>query len=248
MIISSMKNEKNEFISLIKANIKEFGFHITIVNSYTEPRYAYSIGLNEKFGFELIFAGGIIFYEKDIYEIFNSIATELNLDSKITHATIKTKNFGKFSFSAVDNSWSNLLVLGVYDFYNVKEIKVFQIKPEAKYYTLDIPDMEVSFDDSNNQVWKWLNNKWDLPVPETSTSLTNIQALKGEYILEVFRCDEDEWEMFSENGTNIDRGNLRIVSVGALIGIDPSLTRSLTLEIGKGIWRKSIEDDWNNWE
>jgi len=45
-------------IELINKNVEKFGHHITVVGSGAEPRYAYTVGVTQKLGFELLFAGG----------------------------------------------------------------------------------------------------------------------------------------------------------------------------------------------
>lgn len=50
----------SEFLEIIKTNINNKDYHLTLVNGGQNPEYSYSIGLTEKFGFELIIAGGFI--------------------------------------------------------------------------------------------------------------------------------------------------------------------------------------------
>ena len=63
-----------EFKKIISQNIEQFGHHITLVNGNSMPRFAYTIGLRESLGFELIFAGCIYYSQKGVHEIINDVA------------------------------------------------------------------------------------------------------------------------------------------------------------------------------
>lgn len=235
------------FLGLVKSNIAQYGFHITSVQSSTNPRYAYTIGLTSLIGFELTFAGGIYFLLDDLTVIISEIADQLR--EKITSRAkkINVTGFGRFSLRSVDNSWSEYMTLGVFDFYKSKSAKIYQIIPEKKWFTGDIPDMSVPFDSKKEPVWRWFVDKWSYPVPETSLVVTNFQSLQGKAITEVMRWEPDQWEMFTEAATAIEPSDVRIVPLALMIGIDKSLSKAIKLKIGKGIWRESIEAKWQPW-
>lgn len=236
-------DEKSEFLNLIRSNIGKYGYHITIVNSPIEPRYAYTVGLSEIYNFELIFAGGIYYLKEELFQIFDAIIKEL----KIGNQKVTIDSLGTFSLSNVDTSWSQFMMLGVVDYYKLGIIKAFQIIPDPHHYTLDIPDMSKELDISKEPVWQWLVRKWDYTIPENSTVVTNIDAMLGEAITEVVRCENDEWEMFAGAGPDVQKEDIRVVSLGTIIGIDKSLLPALSLNIGKGLWRESGDSDWNSW-
>lgn len=54
--------------------------------------------------------------------------------------------------------------------------------------------------------------------------------------------------MFSGAGPDVKQEDMRIVSLGIILGIDESVTPALKLKIGTGIWRESAEDSWHEWE
>jgi len=238
--------DKKQFLALIHSNIIKYGYHITIVNSSTEPRYAYTIGLRNLLGFELIFAGGIYYLKDDLYAIFNSMIKSLDKGSNLREQKL-VNSLGDFSLKKVDPSWTKLMILGAFDFYKINNIEAFQIIPDKNHYTLDVPDMSKKWNPLTEPVWKWLNCEWDLPVPNTSTAITNLKALYGEAVTEVMRWEEDEWEMFSGPGPDVPKEDIRIVSLTTLLGIDESLHPVLKLNIGKGLWRESVHSQWNQW-
>ncbi|MEO1253297.1 MAG: DUF4262 domain-containing protein [Bacteroidota bacterium] len=239
--------DKKTGLELIESNVETYGYHVYLVSSKTEPRYAYTIGLNDKLGIELIFAGGIFYLKEDLYRIFDSIIRELKRDQNIEGLSVTDRRLGTFTLSKVHDTWSQEMLLGAYDYYQTEDIAAYQIKPDMEHTTLDIPDMSVDRKQSINAVWKWLDHDWDLPVPKNSTATTNLDALMGKPITEVMRWEVDEWEMFAGSGPDILKEDMRVVPVGTILGIDASLSKALSLEVGKGIWRESATTEWNNW-
>lgn len=240
-------NNKKEFLDLVKSNIDNYGYHITLVSGGTEPRYAYTIGLTEKIGFELLFAGGIFYLKDEVYTIFNAIVEALDDGINLEESHIEIDNLGVFSHSKVHNSWSEVMMLGVFDFYNTKHITTFQVKPDAKHYTLDIPNMAEKWSPIKEPIWQWLCEDWKLPIPQNATAITNLDALMGKLTTEVMRWEDDEWEIFAGAGPDVQKKDIRVVPIGVLLGIDKSLHDITSLEIGKGVWRDSKEQVWNKW-
>jgi hypothetical protein len=238
---------KEHFLELIRSNIEKYEFHITTVQSSTVPRFAYTIGLKERFNLELIFSGGIYFLYDDLSLIFHSIVKEIKKEKSAIGDKIHIDNLGTFSLSKVHPSWSSLMLLGVFDYYKISDINAFQITPAIDHYTLDIPDMSKELDASAAPVWQWLAHEWNLSVPENSTVVTNINALLGETVTEVARWESDEWEMFAGAGPDVDERDMRVVPLGTMLGIDGSLFPSVHVEIGKALWRESKDSAWQNW-
>jgi hypothetical protein len=239
--------DKSDFLHLIRSNIENDGYHVTVVQQSIEPRFAYSIGLHRVLGFELVFAGGAYFVESDLTIIFAEIIAHLKRSRSNTQQSFTTQHLGSFSFSQVDKSWSQLMMLGVFDYFKIDYFKAIQIVPDGGHYTLDIPKMQYEFDPANQPVWQWLVNEWKFGVPESSTVVTNIDVLFGATITELTRWESDEWEMFAGAGPDVNSGDVRIVSLGTILGIDDSVLPSLNLQIGKGMWRSSREDEWKPW-
>jgi hypothetical protein len=240
--------DKQKFIELIQSNIDKYEFHITMVNSTIVPRFAYTIGLSDLFGFELIFAGGIIFMKDELFLIFNSIVEELKKEKSAAGRKISIPALGTFSFSFVDSSWSKLMMLGGFDYYKINEIAAFQIIPDSNRYTLDIPNMSNEWNISSEPVWQWLVREWDYNAPENSTVVTNVEAMLGKSITEVMRWENDEWEMFAGAGQDVPKEDARVVSLGTILGIDKTLLPAIDLDIDEGLWRDSGDSGWNSWE
>lgn len=239
--------DKKSFKELIQSNIDRHGHHITIVGGGVEPRFAYTIGLHKRLKFELVFAGGVYYLKDEVLRIFQEVVNNLGIDSDYTSKKISVDPLGEFSLSPVDSSWSKLMLLGVFDIYKNSEIGAYQIVPDAAHFTLDIPDMSKKWSLSTEPVWQWLARKWDYEVPEDSQVVTNLGALQGEPITELTRWEDGEWEMFAGAGPDIEKKDMRVVSLGTILGIDKPLLPAIHLEIGKGLWRTDQDSEWQNW-
>ncbi|SCC63806.1 protein of unknown function [Chitinophaga costaii] len=240
--------DKNQFSYLIKCNIEKYEHHVTIVSSMVEPRYAYTIGLKNIVNYELVFAGGIYYLKEDIFLIFNAFYNEIKKGKDLINETLTIDNLGNFSLSEIDASWSNIMLIGAFDYFKTRQIKSFQILPDKNHYTLDIPDMKKEFTISTEPIWQWITRTWNYSVPQNSIVITNLKTLLGESITEIMRWENDEWEMFAGAGPNVKKNEMRVISLGTIIGIDKTILPAMDLKIGKGLWRDSIQSSWNNWE
>ncbi|MDO7853287.1 DUF4262 domain-containing protein [Hymenobacter convexus] len=240
--------QREDFLRKIESNISQHGYHVTIVTGSELPRFAYTIGCKETLGSEFVFAGGENYSQFDISEIFNETASTAKKESDWHNLSVSIASLGSFSVVQADKSWSKLLTLGVFDYYNQTEIQVWQILPDANHRTLDVPDMSKNFEVSAQPIWQWLSRKWNYPVPSGSMAVTNLAVLFGERAIEATRWEKDGWEIFSGAGPDTPKEEMRIVPLGLLIGIDKSLEPVVHLEIGKGLWRDSDGLEWNNWE
>ncbi len=238
---------KESFKELIKSNIKEHGYHVTLVTSTTEPRYAYTIGLYQEFNLELVFAGGIRYMKNEVHSILKTVVKELGENQNLS--LVHTQNLGSFTLSKVDKTWSEIMLLGVYDFFNVDSFKAIQIIPDKNNYTMDIPDMSKTFKPSSELVWRWLvSSDWEYSIPIHLSIVTNLDVLKGKPITEIMRWEEDEFEMFAGSGSDIEEEDIRVVPLTTILSIDNSIRDAFKLEIGKGLWREVEEMKWNDWE
>jgi len=240
-------DKKEQFLERIRSNIEKHKFHVTTVFGGIEPRYCYTIGLSEMFGFELVFAGGFLFLLDDLILIFEAMFEEFKNNTNLKNQKISVGNLGTFSLAEVHPSWSKLMMLGVFDYYKISTVVVYQIMPDRDHYTLEIPNMTKMFDASLEPIWQWLVCEWKLNVPKESTVATNINALLGEPVTEITRWENDYWEMFAGAGPDVLKEETRIISLGTMLGIDKSLSPALDLAIGEGLWRSGDESEWNSW-
>ena len=125
-------------------------------------------------------------------------------------------------------------------------LPTFQIVPDEAHRTIDVPNMQESWDPARTPIWRWLTDAWDYPVPRKSTGVTNLAALRGARITEVMRWEEDEWELFSGAGPDVPKEDMRVVPLGTLIEADQSLLPILNLKTGAGCWRDDATE-WTPW-
>ena len=239
--------EKKEFLERIRLNIDAHNYHVTIVTGGACPRYAYTIGLKDKIGYELIFSGSGNLSVNVLNQTINDVYKQLIINNNPNDARVDSASSGSFTVSEVDPSWSRLLMLGAFDFYQTSEIKACQILPERKYRTLDVPDLARKFNASAEPIWQWLTLDWPYTVPYNSIAITSVTALYGQKTTEATRWEEKEWEIFVGSGLEIDKTSTCIVPLATLLGIDNSIEPVLNLKIGEGSWRDTTELEWHEW-
>jgi hypothetical protein len=61
------------------------------------------------------------------------------------------------------------------------------------------------------------------------------------------RWEVDDWEIFAGAGPEVPAADRRMVPLGVLLGIDPTLEPAVSLPIGKGLWRDIEALEWNEW-
>jgi hypothetical protein len=232
-------------IELIRRNIAQAGQHITLVKQSSTPRFAYTIGLSPILGAELLMPGAIIFDAEELYEILNGISKYLKMHPRERQVNIE--KFGRFKMVESHASWSAELLLGVLDYFETDTVKGLQVVPDARHLTLDVPDTSLPLNPSKEPVWRWLKEPWVWPVPEDSSAVTNLAALRGEPVTEASRWGLDEWELFAGSGPDTPQDEIRVVPIATLVGPDPSLSKVLSLEVGKSLWREFRQDAWHDW-
>ena len=138
-------------------------------------------------------------------------------------------------------------MLGAIDFYNNQHIKAWQIIPEKKYFTLDIPDLSAPINGGELYAWRWVKMPFPYRENKNSKVITNLQALQGDSITEAMRWESDQWELFAGHGLDVLPDDVREVPIAVLLSIDDSLEEVIDLDIGKGLWRDNKNTTWKNW-
>lgn len=241
-----MMNEKRRsFLEKIKSNISTHGFHVTVVQGGPLPRFAYTIGLHEKVGHELVFAGGAFYVLDDVLYIVKKLARSY-LDER-KPASLEIDELGNMSLQQIDHSWAERLLLGAMDIYDLKTIDALQITPDREHWTIDVPDMRQPWSHVAHPVWKWLEAEWVFPVASKATAITNLAALRGQPTTEVGRWAEDEWELFAGAGPDVAAADIRRVPLASMVGFDSTLEGAIHLKTGSGMWREGLGAPWFPW-
>ena len=240
-----MASEKRkEALDTIRKNIRQAGHHIYVVSPDVTPRFAYTIGVSESIGFELVLAGAIYYMKDEVIRVVNDVARQAK--TKVDTRTFEVSAEGSFALKAVHSSWIAKLLLGATDYYQ-KDVNAFQIVPDEDHWTIDVPDMTKQLDSSTEPIWQWLDKTWPYPVPKAATATTNLAALRGDRITEVVRWEEDEWEAFAGAGPDVTDEEMRVVPLGTLIASDESLVPIVHLAKSEGLWRDE-SSDWHPWK
>jgi hypothetical protein len=249
-----MSIERERALERIRRNIETHGFHIYVVaGNGPDPRFVYTIGLRESLGAEMVFAGGL-YYEKksDVLAIVNSLREQLGsgaggAPTEAWRWTLRVDQLGSFSFRKAHSSWTRSLLLGALDYYGIDDVDAYQIVPDDQHMTIDVPSMDKDWNAAAEPIWQWLHEPWRYPVSAASTVMTDLDALHGEPITEACRWEEDYWEMFAGAGPDVSDEMARLVPLGCLLAVDPSLVAVVRLKIGEGLWRDGDGGDWNAW-
>ncbi len=239
------KAQKKQALDDIRENIARSGHHIYLVSGGQTPRFAYTIGVSESIGVELILAGAILYMMDEVETIINDIAGQLKAhpDRRVWEVT----GLGSFTLRKVDSSWATEFMLGAFDYYQKRDIPALQIVPDKAHWTIDVPDMRAPWNATTEPVWHWLKEPWAYPVPEDATATTDLAALRGERVTEAMRWEEDDWEIFVGDGPNIPKDELRVVPLGTLVGADASLVPVVHLAVGEGLLRDDPDSEWRPW-
>src|SRR5579859_1444134 len=238
-------DQRRQALDDIRENIARSGQHIYMVLAETTPRWAYTIGVSESVGVELVLAGAVFYTQDDVEKII--LHTVAHLKTSREREFVEVAGLGSFTLHKVDSSWASELMLGVFDYYRKKDISALQIVPDQDHWTIDVPDMSVPWSASQEPVWKWMREPWTYPVREDSTAITDLAALRGDRITEACRWEEDEWELFAGAGPDIAKDEMRMVALGTLLAVDPSLEPVTNLTIGTGLWRDATSE-WHPWK
>lgn len=230
----------------IRENIEKFGHHVYVIAKGVSPRFAYTIGLSQSNGFELVLCGAAYYSIDEIPDIVNAVAKEFRDAVDPLSIQIEVPEMGRFTLREVHSSWTQELLLGALDYYSANEIPTLQIVPEDAHWTVDVPDMSRAWDTAVEPIWRWLRDTWPYSVSSSSVAITSLSVLRGARVTEIARWEEEEWEMFDGDGSLTPKDEVREVPLATLIAADPTLLPAVDLGVGDGIWRDG-DSSWQDW-
>ncbi|MFF5124014.1 DUF4262 domain-containing protein [Dactylosporangium aurantiacum] len=237
--------DRRQRLDRMHADIATHGLSVTLVAGGALPRYAYTVGLKDVTGSELIMCGAYQYTSAQVHQIINAVGSALRADPATTSLVVGAA--GVFRLRPVHSSWSRPLALGAQDFFGTDDVRCSQVVPDLDHMTDDVPDMTVEWAADREPAWQWIHRPWDLPVARTAVVTTNLPALRGTPVTELARWEDDEWEMFAGNGPDVIAEDVRVVPFGTMVGLDPSLTAAAGVRIGEGLWRDGPGSAWHPW-
>src|SRR5262249_21458293 len=140
------------------------------------PRFAYTVGVSESIGAELLLAGAIFYMADDVVRILNEIAVQKKTERD--RELFGVAGIGSFTLREAHSSWASELLLGAFDYYQRRDIRALQIVPDKAHWTIDVPDVSTPWSAQKEPVWQWLRDPWKYSVPETAKVTTNLSALR----------------------------------------------------------------------
>jgi hypothetical protein len=198
-------------------------------------------------GFELIIPGAEIYLLEELVEIMESSISYCKSHPALDCRKLEIGNLGNFTLQKCDPSWVKMLMLAAIDYFDDPAILTYQILPDPAHITIDVPDLAVTWSPQTEPAWRWLREPWSLPVPSTSTAVTNLAALRGERITEASRWELDQWDLFAGSGPDTPKKEVRVVPIGTLLAVDTTLESVISLDVGKSLWRDADNVEWNEW-
>src|SRR5947209_14459606 len=101
-----MVNEAKRKAALdrIRKNIARSGHHVYLVLGGATPRFAYTIGVSESIGAELILAGTYFYLNEEVTPIINDIAEQLK--AQHDREVFEVAGRGTFTLRKVHSSWA----------------------------------------------------------------------------------------------------------------------------------------------
>jgi len=241
------QEKRREALNEIRDHITKFGFHTYVVTGGGDPHYGYTIGLTESLGAEFILAGAYFYRLREVSNVIKSIIAKLSSSVAWESLSVAADPWGTFSFRHVHTSWATALMLGAFDYYRGKNIEAYQIVPDETHWTIDVPNLSQPPGPNQAPGWRCLTEEWTYPVPRDSVALTDLNVLRGGWITEVMRWEEDQWEIFSGSGQEIPESERRVIPLGVLLSADNSLLPAVDLRVETGFWRDKEEPEWHSW-
>lgn len=230
----------------IRSSISSAGHHVTLVQGGRMPRFAYTVGLSESGGPEVVIAGTTSLTGRAVKRVLDEAVETFRTGSLTVGSGFDVADIGSFRTGTVDASWAERMLLGAFDYYGRDDVPALQLVPEESIRTIDVPDLSEPWDPAREPVWRWLYESWDFDVSPGSVAVTNLDALCGSPISEAARWEESEWEMFAGAGPDVPREDTRVVPLATLLGYDESLGPVMRLEVGRAI-RRVPPGPWEPW-
>src|SRR4029079_8154612 len=108
-----------EILGAIKQNIRRYGRHIYAIGGGPSPRFAYTIGMRESIGAELVLPGAAFFDLADVQGIITPRADLLGGETG-SEAALALDRLGAVTLRRAHQSWVQRLLLGALDYYNLR--------------------------------------------------------------------------------------------------------------------------------
>ena len=222
-------------LARIRENITRSGVHVYSILGGGSPGFSYTIGLYPSVGAELLFPRSALFSVTDSYNVLMALFAASG--ELAPGASFPVESLGTFQLQPAEESWTREMIRGARDYYDAA-VPAWQVVPPRRM--IDVPDMRRPLEEA--PAWRWLHTDWAFPVPEASKVLTGLDVLEGAAVTEAYRSEPEEWQLFAE-GTDPESGCYSL-PLGVLLGVDPSLSPLVEMEVGARLVRGGPGQVW----
>jgi hypothetical protein len=219
------------------------------INGGPTPPWYYTVGLNRESAVpELVLAGTTVLLRDAVQTALNELADKIRTsDTELRPGSVlDAGDIGLVELRAIHPSWATHLLLGAIDYYDGRDFEALQIVPPTAF--VDTPNLAEAYDADREPSWRWLTEPWPFAIPPETLAITDTSALAGRPITVVNhnRPAEDDvpWEFYATQ-EDLTEDILRLVPVGTLVAIDPTLADVLDLEPGTWAERETETGSWD---
>lgn len=231
------------------ANIAKYGVQWIVVQRSELPRWAYSIGLTERGGPEVVIAGAVALSLDELREVLEAFASsaESRLGKLPENLTIQG-----WSIRSAHPSWVEGLLLGANRYYE-RTVDAVQLVPPPERWTIDTPSLSAPWSPGTEPVWRWLADEepWTFSFKREAIAFADVAVLQGRRPARTAGLwEEDEWEVFSysdDERANIDPADVRPIPLATLIAAFPDLAPLGGMVVGDALIREGA-GPWETWE
>lgn len=206
---------------------------VNAVQQSTIPPYAYTVGLAQSAGCELICAGALRYNVQEIDSILRACAREMVRVGPPRSTSVSVEGLGDFVIGHVHREWLTELIPG--QLRGAPTSTWYQVVPTCPDPTVDTPDLGMPRSAERDPAWRWLDHPWDLDAPNGSHLVTTLEVLSQRNPLTIFRWELDQWEALDRPAVEIDQDNARVVPLGVLAEIVEDWSPFLNLNVGEGL-------------
>ncbi|MBO9531828.1 MAG: DUF4262 domain-containing protein [Solirubrobacteraceae bacterium] len=219
---------------------------LTVVGA-PAPTWRYTVGLTELDLPEVLVAGSAAYSNDELDALLQTVADGLRTRTIGADAQGVSTDNVEFDLVPVHASWVERLAIQAVRYYDGREVRVVQVVPSEAW--VDVPQTSAGFDVNAEPAWRWLEEKWPYPCDERTLVLADRDVLRGNRIDEAIREFEADgsgswWSMRIPEEEIPPDEPMRMVPIGTLLALDPSLEVVLELAAGQFAVRDVGSNNW----
>lgn len=224
-------------------------FAVTVVAGPT-PRWQYTIGLTQAGLPEVVVAGSAAYRDATLDALLRSVGSGLLAGAYAPDARGLRVEGVDVDLMPVHVSWAQRLLVVAATYHERPAVDAVQAVPSGGW--IDIPRTSVPLDLSIERPWRWLDDEWPYACSSRTRVFTDLDVLRGSPIVEVIHEREpgglNSWTMRAHAAAAGAEQEGRVVPIGTVLAIDPTVALTLDLKPGEFAVRDGPQADWQAWE